>query len=123
MRKLMVLLLLFFLPLSVSAEEKKHIKTSADQECSDCHLNQAGAWQDGKHGLMNVKCVVCHGSPEENFIARPGVDRCLGCHGEQVEQSKRTKVKTEKKCFPCHDPHSLAVKNQPEKPFHSKGGN
>ena len=123
MRKLMVLLLLLILPAAVGASGKKHVKTSADQECSECHVDQASVWLAGAHGLMGVKCVVCHGSPEENFISKPDIARCRGCHDEEVEQVATKKAKVEKTCFPCHDPHSLVVKTAPIAPFHAKGGN
>jgi predicted CXXCH cytochrome family protein len=123
MRKLMVLLLLLILPAAAGAAGKKHVKTSADQECSECHVDQARVWLEGAHGLMGVKCVVCHGSPEENFVSKPDITRCRGCHDEEVEQVAKKKVKAEKTCFPCHDRHSLVVKTAPIAPFHAKGGN
>ncbi len=120
MKKAIILFLMMSMPLAVIAKEKTHIPTD-NQECSDCHAEQAQVWLNGKHGLMNVKCVVCHGSPEENFAANPGINRCRGCHGEQVDQAAKRTAKAEKTCFPCHDRHSLDVKNAPKTPFHAKG--
>ena len=33
-------------------------------------ISDRGRWQDGKHGVMGVKCVVCHGSTDKNFIGK-----------------------------------------------------
>lgn len=76
----------------------------------------------GKHGLLGVKCVVCHGSTDVNFTARPDIYKCRGCHGVKVEQVRKKTALSEKTCFPCHDKHSLALKNAPKRPFHAKGG-
>lgn len=122
MKKYVVLLLLVLLPGFAAAAVKKHVKTAPDQECAECHAGQAQGWEQGKHGLMNVKCVVCHGSPEVNYVAKPGVDKCRGCHDEQVDDVMKRKAKAEKTCAPCHDRHTLAVKTVPKTPFHSQGG-
>jgi len=124
MKKLFVIMLLMIaLPSIVAAKAPKgHMKTD-NQECSECHAAAATAWLNGPHGLMTVKCVICHGSTEKNFTAKPGLNRCNGCHGEIVEQVKRMPTAGPKTCFPCHDNHSLSVKNPTAKPFHVKGGN
>jgi hypothetical protein len=124
MKKLFVIMLLMIaMPAVVSAKAPKgHVKTN-NQECSECHANAATTWLNGKHGLMTVKCVICHGSTEKNFAAKPGIDRCNGCHEELVEQVKRRPTAGQKSCSPCHDHHSVAVKNPPVSPFHVKGGN
>jgi len=110
-----------FVHAAAAQTPKGHIKTDG-QECSMCHAGEDSAWQSGKHGLMNVKCVVCHRSTDANFIAKPGIDRCAGCHGELVDQLKRMPAAAHTTCFTCHDNHSLTVKNQPPRPFHDQGG-
>ncbi len=123
MNRLIVFLLVFLLPAAAGlAGEKKHIETEG-QECSECHADQAQAWLSGTHGIMNVKCVVCHGSTEGAFVAKPGDLRCRGCHGELVAQAMKMKSPQEKNCFPCHDHHTLTVKPGTKTPFHAKGGN
>ncbi len=123
MKRLIALIfILLFLPATTGAKEKTHVATAEDQECSECHADQEKAWFEGKHGLMNVKCVVCHGSPDKNFTPNPDITRCRGCHGEQVDQAMKKTVQAEKTCSPCHDHHSLVVKTVPKTPFHAKGG-
>ena len=118
----MIAFIMLIFPAAAGAKEKTHVATSEEQECSECHADQEKVWFEGKHGLMNVKCVVCHGSPDKNFTPKPGVTRCRGCHGEQVEQAMKKGAK-EKTCVPCHEHHSLSVKAGTKTPFHVKGGN
>jgi hypothetical protein len=101
-----------------AAAKKKHPPGSEGRECIECHADQTKAWEGGPHGLMNVKCVVCHGSPESNFAPKPGPDKCRGCHAEQVDAVVHGHALSMKTCAPCHDRHTLVVRS----PFHRKGG-
>ncbi len=116
MKKLIILFLLIILPAAAIAKDKMHTKTSANQECYECHGSQMQTWQDGKHGLMGVKCVVCHGSTDKNFAAKPDIYKCRGCHSEKVADVEKKMLPKMKTCFICHDAHSVATK------FHTKGG-
>jgi predicted CXXCH cytochrome family protein len=74
---------------------------------------------------MNVKCVVCHGSPEENFVAKPALNRCRGCHGEMVADVEKKLPAKQRTCFLCHEHHTVAVKEAAAKEksgFHREGG-
>lgn len=121
MKRLLLVVLLIALPLAAAAAGKTHMKTDS-RDCSECHGNQEKIWLEGKHGLMNVKCVVCHGSPEENFTAKPGLARCRGCHGEQVADVKKKLPETN--CFFCHDNHTVRLKSgaADRAGFHGQGG-
>jgi len=116
MKKFLIVFLVLVLPVAVTAKDKKHIKTMEEQECSECHANEAQLWESGKHGLMNVKCVVCHGSTDKNFTAKPDIYRCNGCHWEKVADVEKKLIKQERKCTLCHTLHSVKSK------FHSEGG-
>jgi hypothetical protein len=85
----------------------QHPQISDGQECSDCHQQEAARWTASPHGVNLVKCLVCHGSIEENFMAKPPVSRCEGCHGRQLEQLKFDSFMKGKSCFTCHPPHAL----------------
>ena len=124
MNKILVIItfLLLLAPATSGAKEKTHPAVPEDQECAECHADQSTVWFNGKHGLMNVKCIVCHGSPDKNFTPQPGTTRCRGCHGEQVDQGPKKTAKAEKACFPCHEHHSLVVQTAPKTPFHAAGG-
>lgn len=121
MKRLVIFLIisLMAIPLPLIAKDKKtgHIKTAEYQECSECHTSEKELWDTGKHGLMNVKCVVCHGSTYKNFTAKPDIYKCSGCHSEKVADVEKKLLPKQKTCFLCHDAHSVAAK------FHTKGGN
>ncbi|MEW6594597.1 MAG: hypothetical protein AB1413_06985 [Thermodesulfobacteriota bacterium] len=110
------------LPGQIALGADKHIPTPENQECAECHADQAKVWFDGKHGLMNVKCIVCHGATDKNFTTQPGLAACRGCHADEVAQAQRARTKADKGCFPCHDYHALTVSGTFAKPYHAKGG-
>ena len=111
-RRLFVfILILIFIPALSAAGTKKHPSVPADQACEDCHDKQAQVWQDSQHGLMGVKCVVCHGDPNKNFVAKPGPERCEGCHSGQVEGTAAGHKMKKRICWTCHDGHSLKPKS------------
>ncbi|HBR21656.1 MAG TPA: hypothetical protein DD713_03685 [Nitrospiraceae bacterium] len=116
MRRLIIILLMLTLPVAVMAKEKKHIKTAENQECSECHKSQAEAWQKGKHEVMGVKCIVCHGDADKNFAAKPDLYKCRGCHSTEVTDVEKKLPPKMKTCFLCHDAHSITLR------FHTKGG-
>lgn len=102
----------------------KHPPTPTDQDCVECHAKQAEIWLSGKHGLMNVKCVVCHGDPKINFSRRTTMVKCRGCHPDQVQDVQTKRRPGKKGCFLCHDHHTVAPKPAAaadNKGFH-KGG-
>lgn len=101
---------------------KKHPATPEEQECGECHAEQEKVWFNGKHGLMNVKCIACHGATDQNFTVTPGSAACRGCHADEVAQAAKAKGKKEKSCFSCHDRHALTAEGGPAKPYHAKGG-
>ena len=82
----------------------------AAESCEECHAQLTPKpyrlWFDGRHGLMGVKCVVCHGSVGSGFTKRPKADGCGGCHGEKAAAMAAPFFKG-KSCFSCHHPHAL----------------
>jgi hypothetical protein len=110
-RLITILLILIFLPAVSMAAVKKHPAAPPDQACSECHDKESEVWQDGKHGLMGVGCVVCHGDLDKNFIMRPSPEKCSGCHAEQVSGAALGHKARLKICWGCHDGHSLKPKS------------
>jgi len=123
MKRIVLVLLALVLPIAAFGAGKPHMKT-VDQDCEECHGDQEKVWMEGKHGLMNVKCVVCHGSPEVNFTPKPGLNRCRGCHGDAVLSVQKQLPAREQTCFLCHEHHTVAVKESAKNRtgFHGQGG-
>ncbi|MEK6698533.1 MAG: hypothetical protein AABZ10_05750 [Nitrospirota bacterium] len=123
MKYLLLALVALTLPLTAVGADKPHMKT-VNQDCAECHVDQEKVWMDGKHGLMGVKCVVCHGSPEVNFTAKPGLNRCRGCHGDAVVDVQKKLPAKDRTCFLCHEHHTAAVKESAKNKtgFHGQGG-
>ena len=106
----------------VASAAKLHPVVPAEQDCAECHGDQEKVWFDGKHGLMNVKCIICHGATDKNFTNKPGIAACRGCHAEQVTQAQKSKNKEGKSCFTCHEGHALTAKGSATGSYHAKGG-
>lgn len=106
-----VLIMMLALPFTIYAKGKKHIEITLEQTCSECHAEANGVWESSKHGIMGVKCVVCHGDPNKNFLARPAPERCVGCHSEHVAGRTEGHKMKQKNCWTCHDGHSLKAKS------------
>lgn len=91
-----------------------HMEVPAEETCTGCHQDVTPevyeAWYAGRHGLMNVKCFVCHGSTGEDFRRQPPVERCQGCHAAQVESMAGSWM-AGKSCLSCHPPHLLSPHN------------
>jgi hypothetical protein len=82
-------------------------------DCVSCHAKStpkvAQDWQESKHGVMLVKCVVCHGEPNGEgsipFSARPGaIDICARCHDPAIKRMAE-KFGGDAECNSCHPRH------------------
>lgn len=85
--------------------------------CQGCHATRTPEivkqWEAGTHGLMLVKCFVCHGSTGKDFVGHAAPSRCDGCHAAEVASvvpAKRSRKAKAADCFDCHSPHDLAVR-------------
>jgi hypothetical protein len=90
------------------AVTSEHPPVDADLEtCATCHEQATPevvkAWSDGRHGLSQVQCVVCHGSTGTDFRARPTAAGCQGCHPRTAPAAGSEP----RACFGCHSPHAL----------------
>jgi formate-dependent nitrite reductase cytochrome c552 subunit len=96
----------------------------APDACISCHTDQTPEivkqWESGQHGLVLVKCFVCHGSTGKDFTEHPKATRCQGCHAAEVASLVPAKSKGRKAkaadCFSCHAPHALAAREGAESP-------
>jgi len=89
--------------------------------CDVCHRTVTpeivDEWFASKHGEMNVKCFVCHGSTGEDFVREPDAVRCIGCHADQVT-SMDSAFMQGATCATCHLSHLL----DPHRQLPKEGG-
>jgi hypothetical protein len=84
--------------------------------CLACHAEATPEvvkqWEAGPHGLVLVKCFVCHGSVGKDFTVAPGIRRCEGCHPAEFASVAAARGAGPKVCFDCHSPHELGAQGK-----------
>lgn len=106
----LVFVLAALLPLMAGDKDKnqKHPEVDFSISCQECHQETSPQiyqeWKDSAHGVMNYGCYLCHGDGQEEFAAKPGSERCVGCHSPQEVDFSKLAVDN---CFDCHQGHSL----------------
>lgn len=98
----------------------------ASGECLECHRSLSpeivADWEASKHGTRMVPCITCHNAVGANFLRRPGAEKCVACHAEQVADIRQAAMKG-KDCFSCHTPHGLNPhRSLWHRPADAKGG-
>lgn len=81
-------------------------------DCYTCHVKAtpkvAQDWYDSKHGVILVRCQICHGMPDGKgalpFTIKPDIIVCARCHtpAMQVMEAKYGKIED---CYKCHPNH------------------
>lgn len=105
----------------VRCEGAKHLERPEEfADCVTCHAKVTPKvsqdWLESKHGVMMVKCVVCHGEPDGKgsvpFAKVPDPNRiCAQCHGPaMVKMTEKFGVRND--CETCHPNH--------QNPMHGK---
>lgn len=95
-----------------------HLK-SPDQlsDCFECHLKctpkVAQDWYESKHGVMLVKCFVCHGQPDGKgsvpYAVNPNVNTtCRKCHEPSIQEMEK-KYGLDPVCTSCHPFHNNSL--------------
>jgi hypothetical protein len=116
-RTLVPLALLLAAPPALAGEAHPAVDPDGNADaCQSCHETATPAivkqWEGGTHGLVLVKCFVCHGSTGKDFVLRAKPGRCEGCHPAEVASTAPAKSAKSAKaadCFGCHAPHTLAA--------------
>jgi formate-dependent nitrite reductase cytochrome c552 subunit len=111
-------------PAAAAAAGHPVVDAPADPDaCLSCHGEATPAivkeWEDGEHGLMLVKCFVCHGSTGKDFMRRAAAGRCAACHPDAAASVTPPKGKAQD-CFACHAPHGLDVRGGQSNPHTSR---
>jgi nitrate/TMAO reductase-like tetraheme cytochrome c subunit len=103
-------------PLAAAAKHPAVEQGGDPDACLSCHREATPQvvkeWEGSQHGLVLVKCFVCHGSTGKDFTRAVAASRCGGCHADQaaaiVPAKARAASKRTASCFDCHSAHSLA---------------
>jgi len=111
-------LFLCFSASNVSAASIKHLKAPDDAaDCYECHKKVtprvAQNWYESKHGVMLMKCFVCHGQPDGKgsipFMVVPEPKAvCRKCHEPAMIRMEK-KFGIEPDCYKCHIFHQNSL--------------
>lgn len=95
-----------------------HLKSpDAQADCFACHLKATPKitqdWYESKHGVMLVKCFVCHGQPDGKgslpYAVNPDVSRtCRKCHDPSIKKME-AKYGLDLECNSCHPFHQNSL--------------
>ena len=102
----------------VRCEFAKHLDSPENvADCFACHVKAtpkvAQDWYESKHGVVLVKCFVCHGQPDGKgsvpYAVNPDVDTtCRKCHDTSILEMER-KYGLPLKCVECHPFHQNSL--------------
>lgn len=114
----------FYAPRALSStkcEAAKHLDSPEEAgDCYSCHIKAtpkiAQDWYESKHGVLLVKCFVCHGQPDGKgsivFSANPDPDYvCRRCHDPAIKVMQE-KYGMRAECNDCHRYHSNSVHHE-----------
>ncbi len=113
----------------VRCEAVKHLESPEQvSDCYECHRKAtprtAQDWLESKHGVMLVKCVVCHGQPDGQgtipWAVNPDVDAtCRKCHDPSIRKMQE-KFGLALDCNACHPFHNNSLHHQAYEKTESK---
>ncbi|RUM37553.1 MAG: hypothetical protein DSY50_00010 [Desulfobulbus sp.] len=123
------LLLYGFSPLSVQGAGLKHLIPTDDAfDCYACHKiatpKIAQNWYESKHGMILVKCFVCHGQPDGKgsipWTVSPDPKAvCQKCHDPAMKRME-AKFGVKLNCVKCHPFHQDSLHHDAYKKTQSK---
>lgn len=98
--------------------DMEHLKSpDSASDCYECHVKAtpkvAQDWYESKHGVMLVKCFVCHGQPDGKgsvpYAVNPDVNTtCRKCHDPSIKMME-AKYGLELDCNTCHPFHNNSL--------------
>ncbi len=102
----------------VRCQGVEHLKApDATADCFACHIKAtpkiAQDWYESKHGVILVKCFVCHGQPDGKgsvaWAVNPDVNTtCRKCHDPSIKMMER-KYGLPLNCNECHPFHQNSL--------------
>ncbi len=86
-------------------------------DCYECHKlatpRIAQNWQESKHGVVLMKCFVCHGEPGGKgsvpFTVSPDPVICSKCHDPAMQRMKEKFGVKAQQCYSCHPFHQNSL--------------
>ncbi len=118
-----ILGVIFFIYVNLAFPETRcefvtHLESpDAAADCFECHLKCtpkiAQDWYESKHGVILVKCFVCHGQPDGKgsvpYAVDPDVDgTCRKCHDPSINRMEHL-YGLELNCNKCHPFHQNSL--------------
>jgi len=105
----------------VRCKAAKHLESpDTASDCFECHIKAtpkiAQDWYESKHGVILVKCFVCHGQPDGKgsvpYAVDPDIDTtCRKCHDPSI-QKMEAKYGLEPQCNDCHPFHNNSLHHE-----------
>lgn len=102
-----------------TSSKNQHPVEMGGNDCIYCHATGSTAenrseslaysqWEQSRHGVNNVKCLTCHGSPT-TFMPKSDVSVCMSCHPQETTVIKRSSKGNSIICMNCHSAHNFPV--------------
>ena len=105
----------------VRCDAAKHLESpDTASDCFECHIKATPKisqdWYESKHGVMLVKCFVCHGQPDGKgsvpYALDPDVQfTCGKCHDPSMKKME-AKYGLELNCNNCHPFHQNSLHHE-----------
>lgn len=99
----------------------KHLESPDEvSDCFECHIKATPKigqdWYESKHGVILVKCFVCHGQPDGKgsvpYAVDPNVNlTCRKCHDPSVQKMEQ-KFGVNPECNKCHPFHQASLHHE-----------
>ena len=118
--------ILFFVYLNLAFPKAKsgtikHLESPDNvSDCFECHIKAtpkiAQDWYESKHGVILIKCFVCHGQPDGKgsvpYAVNPDVNAtCRKCHDLSM-QKMIAKYGLNPDCNECHPFHHNSLHHE-----------
>ena len=114
---------------TLAATPIKHlIAPDSAADCYECHKKAtpkiAQNWYESKHGVVLMKCFVCHGQPDGKgsvpwSVVPSPTKVCRKCHDPAMKRMEQ-KFGLKPDCYSCHPFHQNSIHHEAYKKSASK---
>ena len=119
----------FLAATAMAATPIKHlVAPDSAADCYECHKKAtpkvAQNWYESKHGVVLMKCFVCHGQPDGKgsvpWAVVPSPKKvCRKCHDPAMKRMEQ-KFGLKSDCYSCHPFHQNSIHHDAYKKSASK---